>query len=64
MRGELTMRAFCGAVTGTLMMSIRNSDVVVSESDTPRAHPVFYRAVYVDPATGIPYAKLVRDPVE
>ncbi len=32
--------------------------------DTPRAHPVFYRAVYVDPATGIPYAKLLRDPVE
>jgi len=32
--------------------------------DTPRARPVFYRAVYVDPATGIPYAKLVRDPVE
>jgi hypothetical protein len=32
--------------------------------DTPRARPVFYRAVYVDPATGIPYAKLLRDPVE
>jgi hypothetical protein len=32
--------------------------------DTPRARPVFYRAVYTDPATGIPYAKLLRDPVE
>ena len=32
--------------------------------DTPRTRPVFYRAVYVDPATGIPYAKLLRDPVE
>jgi hypothetical protein len=31
--------------------------------DTPRARPTFYRAVYVDPATGIPYAKLLRDPV-
>jgi hypothetical protein len=31
--------------------------------DTPRARPIFYRAVYVDPATGIPYAKLLRDPV-
>jgi hypothetical protein len=32
--------------------------------DTPRARPVFYRAVYTDPATGIPYAKLLREPVE
>ena len=32
--------------------------------DTPRARPVFYRAVYTDPATGIPYAKLMRDAVE
>src|SRR6185437_15675035 len=31
--------------------------------DSARAHPVFYRAVYVDPATGIPYARLLRDPV-
>ena len=32
--------------------------------DTPRTRPVFYRAVYTDPVTGIPYAKLLRDPVE
>jgi hypothetical protein len=31
--------------------------------DTPRAHATFYRAVYTDPATGIPYAKLLRVPV-
>jgi hypothetical protein len=31
--------------------------------DTARTRPTFYRAVYVDPATGIPYAKLLRDPV-
>ena len=31
--------------------------------DSARAHPVYYRAVYIDPATGIPYAKLLRDPV-
>jgi len=31
--------------------------------DTPRAGPTFYRAVYTDPVTGIPYAKLLRDPV-
>ena len=30
MRGELTIFAFCGASTGTLMMSIRNSELVVS----------------------------------
>jgi hypothetical protein len=30
----------------------------------PRARPVFYRAVYVDPTTSIPYAKLLRDLVE
>jgi hypothetical protein len=31
--------------------------------DPARTRPTFYRAVYVDPATGIPYAKLLRDPV-
>jgi hypothetical protein len=31
--------------------------------DTARTRPTFYRAVYVDPATRIPYAKLLRDPV-
>jgi hypothetical protein len=31
--------------------------------DSPRTRPTFYRAVYTDPATGIPYAKLLRDPV-
>jgi hypothetical protein len=31
--------------------------------DTARTRPTFYRAVYIDAATGIPYAKLLRDPV-
>jgi len=31
--------------------------------DTPRTRPTFYRAVYTDPVTGIPYAKLVRESV-
>ena len=31
--------------------------------DTVRTRPTFYRAVYTDPATGIPYAKLLRDPI-
>src|SRR5690242_18436961 len=40
MRGELTIRAFCGAASGTLMTSILNRDVVVSVSDAPRLQPV------------------------
>jgi hypothetical protein len=31
--------------------------------DSARTQPTFYRAVYTDPATGIPYAKLLRNPV-
>ena len=31
--------------------------------DSPRIRPTFYRAVYTDPATGIPYAKLLRDAI-
>jgi hypothetical protein len=31
--------------------------------DAAPASPTFYRAVYVDPATGIPYAALLRTPV-
>ena len=30
--------------------------------DPPRSQPAIYRAVYTDPATGIPYAKLLRRP--
>ena len=40
MRGEFTTRACCGASTGTLMMSIRKSELVVSFSEAPRAQPV------------------------
>jgi hypothetical protein len=31
--------------------------------DTPTMRPLVYRAVYTDPATGIPYAALLREPV-
>ena len=31
-------------------------------ADTPPTSPTFYRAVYVDPATNIPYASLLRTP--
>jgi hypothetical protein len=31
--------------------------------DSAPAQPALYRAVYVDPATGIPYARLLREPV-
>lgn len=33
-----------------------------SFSDRPTAQPIVYRAVYVDPASGIPYAALLRSP--
>jgi len=32
-------------------------------ADAPPSSAVFYRAVYVDPATGVPYAALLRTPV-
>ena len=38
-RGELTMRAFSGAASGTLMISIRKSDVVESNSAEWPEHP-------------------------
>ncbi len=34
-----------------------------SFSDRPTARPLLYRAVYVDPASGIPYAALLRTPI-
>lgn len=32
-------------------------------ADTPPVRPLVYRAVYVDPATGVPYAALLRRPI-
>ena len=34
-----------------------------SFADSPPVRPLHYRAVYTDPATGIPYGALVRDPL-
>jgi hypothetical protein len=34
-----------------------------SFSDRPATRPLVYRAVYVDPASGIPYASLLRTPI-
>jgi hypothetical protein len=39
------------------------SDGSFSVSDLPPAKPVFYRAVYRDPATTIPYAALSHEPI-
>jgi hypothetical protein len=39
------------------------SDGSFSLSDLPQLKPVFYRAVYRDPATAIPYAALLRQPI-
>jgi hypothetical protein len=34
-----------------------------SAVDTAPPQAALYRAVYVDPATGVPYARLLRQPV-
>jgi hypothetical protein len=39
------------------------ADGSFSAADSPPTSPTFYRAVYVDPATNIPYASLLRTPV-
>jgi hypothetical protein len=39
------------------------SDGEFSFVDTPPVRPVLYRAVYTDPATGIPFAALLRTPI-
>jgi hypothetical protein len=40
-----------------------SADGSFSLLDRPLARPLLYRAVYVDAATGIPYAALLREPV-
>jgi hypothetical protein len=39
------------------------ADGSFSLADRPQARPLLYRAVYLDPATGIPFAALLRAPV-
>jgi hypothetical protein len=39
------------------------ADGSFSLADRPQARPLLYRAVYLDPATGIPFAALLRQPV-
>ena len=45
---------------GTAQLAADGSFALV---DRPQARPLLYRAVYVDAATGIPYAALLREPV-
>ena len=40
-----------------------STDGTFAAQGVPAASPTLYRAVYVDPATGIPYAALLRSPV-
>jgi hypothetical protein len=47
-------------LAGTVQLG---TDGTFSFVDSPPARPVFYRAVYRDPATGIPYAALLRKPL-
>lgn len=39
------------------------TDGTFAAQDVPAASPTLYRAVYVEPATGIPFAALLRSPV-
>jgi hypothetical protein len=32
-------------------------------TDHPVTRPLLYRAVYTDPASGVPYAALLREPI-
>jgi hypothetical protein len=32
--------------------------------DRPTARPLLYRAVYTDPSSGLPYAALLREPIQ
>ncbi|MDQ2981215.1 MAG: hypothetical protein M3R26_02680, partial [Actinomycetota bacterium] len=45
---------------GTVRLTADGSFSLV---DRPQARPLLYRSVYVDAATGIPYATLLRQPV-
>jgi hypothetical protein len=74
--GELTGRVD-GASTGVVQLYRESShsphtlvatapvgpDGSFAAQDPAAASPTLYRAVYVDPATGIPYASLLRAPV-
>ncbi len=52
-----------GAPRGSAGSARLGADGSFSLVDRPQARPLLYRAVYVDPATSIPYAALLREPV-
>ena len=52
-----------GAPRSLIRSAQLGSDGSFSLADLPPVKPVFYRAVYRDPATAIPYAALSHDPV-
>jgi hypothetical protein len=59
---EIYRETFAGrAVAGTAELA---ADGSFSFQDTAPTSPTFYRAVYVDAATNIPYASLLRTPVD
>jgi hypothetical protein len=51
---------------GNLRTPVGNATVSAGAftfSDTPPVRPLVYRAVFTDPATGLPYAALLRRPL-
>jgi len=53
--------------TGTVRTPLGNAELAADGSftfaDSAPTSPTLYRAVYIDPATNIPYASLLRTPV-
>ena len=63
-RGKVTIyRERPGSSRTLAGTAVLTADGTFAFTDRPTARPLLYRAVYVDPATSIPYAALLRDPV-
>jgi hypothetical protein len=63
-RGRVTVyRERPGAARQAVGTAALGADGSFSLADRPPLRPLLYRAVYTAPATGIPYAALLREPV-
>jgi hypothetical protein len=61
--GRVTLYRERAGVTREAVGETTLSGGEFSFADSPPVRPLHYRAVYTDPATGIPYGALVRDPL-
>ena len=62
-RGRVAVYRERPGETRVLVARVPLSGGAFSIADKPTARPLVYRAVYTDPATGIPYAALSREPI-